>query len=568
MLEAPALGGRADTTGRTLTVENTLYVGICVAALAVRLAAIAGSPLTTAEAAQALPAYQLAQGDAAAAAAARSISPALLSLQSLAFWLFAGNDAWARLPVVLLTALYPLAFWLLRPLIGRPTALVASALLLLSPVWVVSGTLGLAGEVSVVGLLFCLGFAVQARARDDDCWLLGSGAALGLALAAGTEAWAALVMFGVGALLYGRRPRPSARQWRQFGAGLGASLLVFATAALCYPIGLQRTVDLAGAWAVALVQRQPYVLHIQTLLLLCYEPLLLVLALVTVALVPPTSTWRRVLYIWLGIALFLTLASGQQGGGILLLLPALAVLAAQALLAIGRRLRNLGPALLLQSLGATLVLVVYGYVALSGFAVQGQMAYLILTATAVGIGGALLGLVSVRQGAVPALSMLAMAVVMVLGAYQASATWQGALQRRALPQELTYGRVADANLADLVSDIRDLSWTRQHDPQQLPIVIENETGPLVGWYTRALRAARWMETAPADTFSAAVLTARPELATAASQYVGQDYRVSDGWLPYFSGYRSFLRWLLYREAEGATQQSVTLWVLNDLVVSE
>lgn len=569
MLEAPAYGERADTAGRALTVEATLYIAVCLLALSLRLVAILSGPLTAAEAAQALPAYQLAQGGALLSG---STSPGLLSLQALGFWLFAANDAWARLPVLLLTALYPLAFWWLRPLIGRVTAIVAAALLLISPVWVEAGTVGLGGGLSMVAVLFCLGMAVQAFAQHDDRWLLGSGAALGLALACGGEGWQALLLgallLALEAALARRRPQVTGHQGGLFAAGLGVSVAVFGTAALANPMGLQSVLDEAGAWVVPLLHPQPYALISQTLLLLCYEPLLLLFALLTVALVPPTTTWRRLLYLWLVPAVLLTLAGGRAGAGILLLLPAMAILAADALQRVYARLRRIENGVLLQGLGAAMVLIVYGYVSLSGFAEQGQLAYLILTVTAVGIGGALLGLVGVRHGVAAAMALAAMAVAIVLGMYATGATLQGATERRSLPQELAYGTVADPNLADLRSDLSGLAWSRQHEANELPIVIEEGTGPLVAWYTRGLRGATYVAGVPADTQTLAVLTSEPKLETLASTYVGQDYRISDSWQPYFSGYRSFLRWLLYREAEGATQQNATLWVLSSGVATQ
>lgn len=566
VLDAPALNKREALTTRTLTVETSLYLVICAASLAVRLLAISGAQLTLSEATQALPAYRLAQGSGGVAAAG-GVSPGLLSLQALAFWLFADNDAWARLPVVLLTAAYPLAFWLLRPVLGKTTAVVAAALLLVSPVWVEAGALGLGGEVSMVAFLFALGLAVQAVVRDEERWLDGAGIALGLALAAGTEGWAAL---GLAALILSFLARRASggqallppRRWRRLGLAAGLCVLLLGTAGTCHPMGLQMVLDQAVRWAVTLAQRQPLALPIQTLLLACYEPLLLFLGMLTVALVPPSFVWRRSLYLWAGLALFLTLASGERGGGVLLLLPALAILAAEALAGLARRLRQLPLSGLLQAVGAIVVLAVYGYIALAGFAVQGQLAYLVLAVTAVGIGGALLGLVAVRQSGALALALLTLAAVMVLGSYQVAATWHGAWQRRSLPQELTHGTVSDANLADLAADIESISWSRTGAPSEVHITIEDEAGALVAWYTRDLGNASWVRKAPADAAALCILTVLPQLETAASQYVGQDYRVSASWWPYFRDVRAFLRWLIFREADGVAHHNVTLWVLS------
>jgi len=153
-------GTRAATTGVTL--EVGAYA--CLAALALVLRLAAGSaPLSPQEAEQALAAHHLLRGDTDAVSVSGAVAPTLLALQSLLFFLFGVSDWTARLPVVLLTALTPATLWLWRATLGRRRALLAAALLTLSPGLSAVGGLGVGAGLAGVALLLAGGYLLHHR---------------------------------------------------------------------------------------------------------------------------------------------------------------------------------------------------------------------------------------------------------------------------------------------------------------------------------------------------------------------------------------------------------------------
>ena len=481
VLDAPALGRQVRATDRFLTLEAGAYLGLSLLGLAARLIAAAGAPLTPAEAAQALPAYYLSQGHAGALASLGATSPALTTLQALAFAVFGANDIWARLPVILLTSLYPFAFYLARPPERRGAALAAATLLFISPTWLALGSQGLANELCAVALLFAIAFVARSVTGQDRRWVLAGGVCAGLALAASPEFWSALL---VGLLLWlVFRPRPASpvpADSRRFLVALPLSAFVFATAATLNPLGLQAATDQVTAWLVSFYHREPAVLARQALLLVAYEPLLLILGLGTVALVPPDTRWRKALYTAAAALLLIALASGRQMAGLALLLPPLALLGGEATIALARRANAVERPMLTQALAATAVLAVYAYISVSGFAARGELAFVVLALTALGIGLALLGLVAVRRGLAVSLTFAAIAMLTIIGLYGAGSALQGNWFRRTRASELLRAEVSRANLADLLTDVSRLSWSRTGDGRELPITIERAAGPARG----------------------------------------------------------------------------------------
>lgn len=562
----------AGETG--LTSEAFFYLCLCGLALFWRLLAGGSGPLSPGEAQQALAAHHLSQGSPALAETADPSSPLLLSLQALLFALFGAHDALARLPVVVLTSLSPLAFWLLRPLLGRLSALMAAGLLVLSPCWTVAGAQGLGAGLGATALLFAFALAVQAAREHRRVWASSAGAALAAALASSGEAWGGLLVgMGVWLLLRRRRgePRlsPLGRHWQSLSLSFLGTLMLLSTAGGLYPKGLQGVVDLPSAWAFSFVRPHPDALPRQVLLLLVYEPLLLVLGLATIAFVFPSTDWRKAIYLWTGVTLLMAIAGGRHMSGVLLALPALAVLSAEALQAMARWWWPAGNSvdhpldgrLRLEGLAASFALLGYGYVAVSGLAERGGTAFLVLSLTALGIGGSLLGLVLVRRGATAAVALVGMGALLVLVPWTLSNTFQGVGLRHAVPSDLLRAEISRQGLSDLLSDVERLSWSRTSSRHELPLMVEERAGPLLlGWYLRDMRRLQWVREVPAEAGTEAIITSGAAPILQASVYVGQDYVIASRWRPSFGGAREFLRWLLFRQGGSLSDERVTLWV--------
>ncbi|MGQ9553845.1 MAG: glycosyltransferase family 39 protein [Anaerolineae bacterium] len=551
---------------RVLPTEALAYLLLCLLALAWRLLAIASGPLSPAEAQQALAAYRLAQGSPVAAETVAVTSPALLSIQALTFSLFASNDAWARLPVAILTSLFPLAFWLLRPGLGRTVPIVAALLLCFSPTWTAWGAQALPAELAVVALLFALACAAQAVWKGSSGWAAASGATFGSALASAPEVWSALLLGLITGLLFFRddwRKSPLWSHWRPFVLSLLTATLVLGTAATFNPLGLQGILDIAARWATSFWKHEPGALLSQVLLLLAYETLLLTLGLAAFAFLLPTNRWRKVLYFWVVGSLLLALLSGSRPGGVLLALPPLALLGADAAIILGKWLLALDRFLRLEGALAATALCGYGYVAVSGIARRGELAYIVLALTAVGIVLALLGLVWAQRGAQVAAAMLGLALLLVLVPWSLANTFQGSWYRRQRATELLYPVVTRSGLLDLRHDVEWLSWSRARHRTSLPMTVERDAGPLVGWYLRDMRVVNWVDRVPPDADTEVLITAGAAPPVLANAYVGQDYLIASDWQPYFASGQGFLSWLLYRKGEGGTDRRVTLWVRDN-----
>jgi len=558
-----ATARRETVTGsNVLTIEAVLYCACGGLMLLWRLTAIGGGFLSPGEARQALAAYHLAQGSRAAAEAAGASSPGLLALQALAFTLFAANDAWARMVTVLLSSSLPLAFWCLRPLLGRSVALGALVLLVFSPLWTAMGTQALGAAVSATAVLLALGFASQAVARNSVRWLAACGAAAAVGVSCTAEAWSLLVLLPlIGALLWrdGFDVPPVLRRWQPFGISFVVTLLVLATVGGLYPLGLQAVIDLPAVWIASFFQRDAGSLFDQVLLFSVYEPLLLTFALVTVALIVPSNSWWRALYLWATGGILLALLNGRPSA-VLFSLPPLAMLAAQSVTLSVEMMRHLDGRTRLEGAVALVGLLGYGYVAVSGVARLGQTVFLVLALTALGIGLALLGLAWTRSGPRAAMALLAMAVLVLLGPWEVANAAQGAWQRRQTPEELLYSEVAGEGLNDLLQDIRELSWSRARGATTLPLLVERDVGPLLEWYLRDMRNISWVDKLPVTANSEAIISAGSEPLELSMPYLGQDYVVVREWEASFANAQSFLRWVLYREGDGGHERRVTLWV--------
>lgn len=543
-----------------VTLEVGAYATLAALSLMLRLAAAGSAPLSPEEAAQALAAHHLLHGNLAAITVNATVAPTLLALQTLTFFLFGVTDWAARLPVVLLTALTPLALWLWRPAIGRRRALLAASLLTISPFWTAAGALGIGRGLAGLGLLVATGAVLRSRSGGDRRWVVVAGLALGLALGSAAEAWAALVLGAAIWLALGLRA-PSRATVTAAAAGVGLSLVV-ATVGFLYPAGLQHLLELAASLFTSLLRREPGVLLRQALLLATYEPLLLAAG-VAALLVRPCTRLGLALRLSTSVSLLLALLAGQPGFGMVMALPGLALLGARTLDVARARASALSGRQRLEVVAVGTVLVGYGVMALTGIARRGDVVFLLLLLTAVGIALALVALLWMRDGRAAALTGASSVLLALLTFWALASTLQGSTLRRSQPQELTRTTVAMAGAADLANDLATLSWSRVGFSDTLAVAAEHDAGPLVQWYLRGMRSVTWLDTVAGVPTAPALVTASAELELSSGEYVGQDYLISAAWQPHFDDVGSLLRWLLYREMPVKSVQTdwVSLWVL-------
>jgi hypothetical protein len=293
-------GGGRFALAAWLTTERVAYCAAVVLALFLRSFGLGLQPLSPAEAVQALPAWQAAQGNAYQLS---GISPLLFGLQRWLFVPLAGSDSLARWWPALAGGLATLLFYALRDRLGRAGALVGAILWAGSPLAVFVSRqatgYGLVPPLALA-LLACLSLALRTRpagavvssggqaeagngrpiSRSMRASLIWAAILLGALLAAGSGAYTVLLIGLVAALAWPGVALRLAEAVREHGRSVlaaGVLSLVLATTALfSAPVGFAAAGDLLGSWLRGLVPSLANYSPVELLLrLLLSEPLLL-----------------------------------------------------------------------------------------------------------------------------------------------------------------------------------------------------------------------------------------------------------------------------------------------------
>jgi uncharacterized protein (TIGR03663 family) len=605
-----------------LTVEGAAWVAVLVLAAVLRLFQLGERPLSEAEATQALVAYRFIQG--ALSTAPAGTVPALFTGNLVGFTLAGASDAVARwLPLVAGLALAGLPYGL-RHRLGRGGALVAAVLLAFSPTAVYfSRGLESATVVSACGLAVVVGLLRYLDTRRPAPLYLAA-AALGLGLCAGAGFFTfILILAAFGLVLYlGRRALDRADGWTAIAGGwsalredrelltqtglvLAGTFGLTATAFVLHPAGIGHAADLLGAWAQNLLPglgSQPFLYPL--LLLLRYEPLILVLGLVEAGWVLgwtrqdprwygwPGSAFPHTAFLafWAMVALLIALLAGDRSpGGILLVVVPLALLAGQGAERAWRWVDERG---LWASAGlfavAALGLLAFFYLQVAFYsqasptsalriadlALYTTSTYLILSAVALLLVLALGAAVWIWRGPALVLAGGWLALVIALSLFGFQAMWR--LSFAAEPRELMVAQATDPHVRMLVAELEALSRNRAGDAHTLPLTIEAETGPVVAWYLREFEDLRVVDglsasrgyTPPLDTVAAVTLapvapdTEGPPIGEV---FRGQSFPLRRHWLPWGLGGQDLVGWLLFSSGElPEIDREVVLWVANEL----
>ncbi len=352
---APPLA-QTHTWQQWLTVERTLYLVAVIVAVGLRLFALDLQPLAPTEAHQAWVAWQLAHGESIAAV--RDVSPLLMSLNRLLFWLTTGGDALARLWPALAGAVLVLLPYGLRSHLGRGAALATSFLLAVSPLLVASARVVDGTSLAILGVVLALVGAARSLVPADDAspdprlaqWPVWAGIGVGMALASASAAVTGLLAVAGGVLLFARH---EVTAWGDSLRGLvrralWPAVLTFvlgATGLLLFWPGLGAAGDLLARWLAhlaapadappwwwplgVLVQREPFVVLSSVIFVILW-----------LARVPLARTWVvRTFMLWAGIALLVAVL-GRDAGDLAMLVVPLCFLAGMALAALATWLRS------------------------------------------------------------------------------------------------------------------------------------------------------------------------------------------------------------------------------------
>lgn len=585
-----------------LTVEGAAYLALSTAAFLLRFIALDGVPLNSAEAQQALAAFNSSQG----LASTFTGSPLLFTANTLVFALFTASDLTARLlPALAGTALVLLPI-LFRRYLGRTGALVASALLAFSPSLVLfSRTLD--GVVPAVAVsLAAIGYGgswLESR-RARDLYLTAGCAAL--ALLAAPDVWtialAVLIFFVATRFEFAVESRESNsdesdRQEANVENVKFKALLVFAivfgsvsTTFLIHKEGIGAAFDLLAGWLDSL---RPGVSFLDVFrLLVVYEPVAIFfgigfgLDLILGAREKKWSELHSLLAIWIVTALLLLSFSADNNPARIVILVVPLVLMAGA--GIGRWLersveqaRALGRVELLSHeapiLAVSVSLLAFLSIVVAGSVQHGNIAVADLFARIFGTSQdnpgltnsliLLLFLFSFLMAAVLAVTTLGQTRALRLGTLLALVVlslWTfrqtmmlnfsdgGALN----PREWLVVRAASPNVRDLTSDLESQSRWRANDTHSLVIVVDESLGPIVRWSLRDFRYAVF-SSRPVPTPDTQALVTPSEGPPPPGSWIEQKYQVE---LARGNDAGSALRALIYRDAGSVQATSVSLWI--------
>lgn len=585
-----------------LTIEAALYAGLVFSALAIRFFILDLAPLNSTEAQQALGALSFVRGNASPITG----SPLLFALDSIFFTLFGASDFIARLPSAIfgtLLVLFPAFF---RRDLGRPGALIASALLAFSPSLVFySRALDAAVPATVCALATILFFSryLETRVARDLYW---AGAFVAFALLTAPDIWTIATALGIYALasrfrlvnrFENRNPETQTNAPSQDKLQSVKALLFFflvftgtATVFLLHREGLGAAFDLLGSWFESL--RFGGSLPDVVRLLIVYEPLALffgLAALLDIFFSPKhnRSNLMELLGIWFLVAfLLLSFSANNSPARIVVIVVPLALLAGANIGEWAERaidaMRSASTRELLMHeapiLAVAVGLISFLSVVLAELAQRGN----ILSADALarlfgsaldnpGVSGtivALLFLIAFVATSVLAITTLGSIRAKVLGVIFALALlslWT--LRQTAMLnfpaggalniQEWMIARAASPNVRDLVSDIKDMSRWRANDTHTIVIAVDSSLGPILEWNLRDMANARFLERpAAAPDVQALVLTANSP--APAEEWIAQKYQIEmTRGVP-----AGALRALIFRDVGSIDSNDAVLWVLK------
>lgn len=590
---------------KPFTIEHFLYLAAALLGLSLRLASLGAAPLTDTEAAWALQALAVGQGNTGQLFAPQ---PAYVSLTRWLFELFGSTNFLARLWPALtgsLLVLLPLIIqsalkrsWQYRqtgqsayiPLLSRQAGLVLAFGLALSPGLVVvsrqAGSPMPALSLSLLAIGLFLG-------RRPGVWLDSSlaGILAGLALLSGPAAIHGLLILGstLAALLLWNKANPTSTDLeplsfsrqpdlKWFGLSLAGAVILVSSSFLTDPSGLASWFETLPAYFRGWLGTagMPALRLLTTLLV--YQPIAVIFGLIGGIREGFFSAEKNnrilslALLIWVGMGLGLAMLNPtrQASDLIWVLIPAWILAATQIAQVIPAERNNLTSALHAVLLVIFMGLLWYSLASFSRFQVGdpertarlfiilGILALTALTSILIQLGWSWeVARRGISWGSLGALSLFSISML-----------WGAAYLRPNQPQEL-WGLTPGSGEADLLlSTLEDLSNWNTGRPETIDILTEVDL-PSLHWALRNFRQVSVIEpvssaTLPATQLPSILITnLSQETPALTAAYRGQDFswRRFPGWagaLP-----QDWSSWLTFRRAP-VQSENIILWARSDL----
>lgn len=574
------VGPRADVRPRAMiSVGDGLYLLVMTAAAVMRFTALDQIPLSPAEAAEALAAWQFSQPEALTMSAG---SPAYFTLTSLLVPFLGANDTVMRLvPAAFGLALIALP-WLLRKRIGIIGALASASLLAASPLnSAVSRTAG-GDAIALFAVLLAIVAVARLNGPQKKRWFYTLSIALGLGLCSSPLFFSGLAtgLLAVWLTRWTTKQDPGIRFPERTtilrGVILGLLVLVgLSTRFLTYPAGLGASARLLGEWLGQFGFGSGLQgLAAPFLVLARYEIALLVLgtaAFFWVIWKGNTTSTFYLLWLLAGLGL-LFLQSGTLSNVLPVTVAGYLLVGLAANLLLQRGINGWTWALMafLILIGAVLLVNATRYLRVSLYeeGLSNIWLSILALAAAVLIIYYTWVMTDARIG-----QGIWLALFLLLLTYEWGTAWH--LTHRAAndPRESWVAQGTDNDVPLLVDMLRDISRQATNSDGDLALISGVDT-PVLRWYLRDFRRAIIGESLPPQAQQQVVISAlgnvEPRLG---SDYVGSDYgllRKGTSAPPESSTPLSdLLRWLLFHEtAAQMIEDRVIVWVRADLVAPE
>ena len=594
-----------------LTIEAVLYAVLALLALGSRLFVLGNAPLDAGEAAQAVASWHFINR----VPDAFTGSPLLFAGNSLLFLLFGANDGLPRLLPALFGSALVLLPALLRRELGRVGALIASALLVFSPSLLFFSRNSNGAIIAVTCALAALAFVWRYLADRNSRDLYTAAVLAALAFLAGREVWMVALVVGVFVAIRFTRVRQIAatpesadmsdgpvhsaqllrekNDWRHAGILFALVFVGVGTSFFTHWDGAGAAFNLFGAWLDGLRPAASFFDPLR--LLVIYEPIPLffsAVALVDLVLLARTADREQtpliVLAFWAVVAFLLYSLGGDKS-------PArvVAVIVPLALIAgwyIGSWLTRLveeydvpdaSQLLLTQEMPVYLfacALAAFLYLVIAEFSTRGSVLAADLIAAIFGLaqrgiepafnGIVLTALIAVAFAAVSFLAVttlgwvraknLGIAVVltlMIAWTFRQSVlvNFSPALN----PQEWIVARTTSLSVRDLENDLKDISRWRANDSHTITVLADESLGPIVKWYLRDFRNARFVAN-PTMATGIQALVVPANAPAIPGPFMSQRYRLEIARSA--SLQPNFLRWLMFRDIGNTDYSEAVLWI--------
>jgi len=573
-----------------VTIETAGYMGLALLAAALRLYQLGAAPLSVHEAGEAMAAWRLVHPGLAPPTPA---SPLLFGVMAFLFAIANASDGAARLLPALVGSALVLTPALFRQWLGRGGALMAAAILALSPSMIYASRLA----SSEVLALFCgvvLVAALLAALRSEDGrWLYIGAVALGLGLVSGPLIYSTLAVGLFTGLVLWPMANEEARAnalaayanarntpglLARLGVTLAVTVFLGATALMAFPAGLGTAGDVLTTWIAGFAGTRWIAYPVQLLAL--YEPMALVLGIGGLLLMgvrarqrgvgagPGSALWPRIL--GLGALAALVLMLLRRGGTpaeVLLVVYPLALLAGPLVADVLEGLRQTQQPLAAWGLAAALILIaaisaIYLglYAEQVGLSVEQASPRLLLALLLPLMGLALVALTVTWERSLwrPAVAVL----IGLLTLYTLGTGWGLAQLRPNDPREPWVQQPTSEQVRMLVSVLEEASRQRLGMANELPVTVQPTGDDVLAWYLRDFVNVTFTDRLGAQVTTPAVITVESEQPPAlGGAYAGTDFVLRTRLLPERPNETDWIRWLVIRSGMLAQPDvRVVLWV--------